>query len=287
MRIPFTAAAVLVVLYAAPALADRDPQSGAPLPPKKHADSSPITDHFYLRASWYGPSLRTDLRADPTNAVPGMMGTAVNAENDLGLPDKLNKGRVEFMFRLRDRNKVRVDYFEADRSGSQVLANDIVFNNETFLAGLATQSSLDWKQFDITYTYSFIRNERFEVGTGVGIYFLQIDAQVTQPQPFAIALHQEVSAATPFPALPLDVTWRISKRWAATARAAYLRANLSGFSGWYADLHEDLQYRWNQNLALGLGYTSTRTSLTRSGGDFPGYFNMSISGPEAFVRVSF
>jgi hypothetical protein len=287
MRIPLTVVAVALALHVAPALADRDPQSGAPLPPKKHESASPITDHFYVRASWYGPTLHTTVRADPSNAQPGISGTTVNGEDDLGLPGKLNKGRVEFMFRLRDRNKVRMDYFEADRSGSKVLANDIVFNNQTFLAGLPAQSELDWKQFDITYTYSFIRNEHFEVGTGLAVYFLQIDALLTQPQPFAISLHQEVSAASPFPALPLDLTWKISSRWAVTGRGAYLKATLDGFRGSYTDLHADVQYRWNANLALGAGYTSTRTSLTRDSGTFPGYLNMSIEGPEAFLRLSF
>jgi hypothetical protein len=46
MRLSCSAAAVLLVLHAALALADRDPQSGEPLPPKKHKNSSPITDHF-------------------------------------------------------------------------------------------------------------------------------------------------------------------------------------------------------------------------------------------------
>ena len=287
MRIAFTTVALSLALHAAPALADRDPQSGAPLPPKKHESASPITDHFYMRASWYGPTLHTTLRADPSNAQPGITGTVLSGENDLGLPGRLNKGRVEFMFRMRDRNKVRVDYFEADRSGNKVLANDIVFNNETFLAGLPAQSSLDWKQFDITYTYSFIRNEHFEVGVGLAVYFLQLDAMLTQPQPFAISLHQEVSAASPFPALPLDLTWKISGRWAVTARGAYLKATLDGFRGTYSDLHADLQYRWNPNLALGFGFTSTRASLTRTSGTFPGYLNMTMEGPEAFLRLSF
>src|SRR3984957_10328458 len=179
MRIPFTAVAVVLALHAAPALADRDPQSGAPLPPKQRESASPITDRFYMRASWFGPTLHTTLRADPSNAQPGITGTTVSGENDLGLPGRLNKGRVEFMFRLRDRNKVRVDYFEADRSGSTVLANDVVFSNQTFLAGLSAQSTFEWKQFDIPYTYSFIRNDHLEVGTGLAVYFLQIDATLT------------------------------------------------------------------------------------------------------------
>lgn len=288
MRISLTAAAMVLALYAVPALADRDPESGAPKPVRKHdSGGSPITDHFYVRASFYNPQMHTNLRVDPSNPAPGQTGNAINAEDDLGLPDKLHKGRVEFMFRLRDRNKVRVDFFEADRAGSKVLTNDISFNNQTFAAGLAAQTSMDWRQFDITYTYSFLRRDRFELGSGIGVYFLQLNVTMQQSPPFALALRQQVSAATPFPALPLDATWRISSRWSATARAAYLKATLSGFRGWYADLHEDVQYRWSSNFALGLGYSSTRTHLTRKGGSFPGEFGMSMSGPEAFVRVSF
>jgi hypothetical protein len=286
MRQVLAPAALILTLHVAAASAadvDRDPYSGAPLPPQRREAASPITDHFYARVSYYQPDLRTQLRVDPS-APPGTLGTPVSAENDLGLARRLHRGTVEFMFRLRERSKVRVDYFESNRSGSQVLANDVVFGNSTFAAGQQSQSSLDWQQFDITYTYSFVHTSRFEVGTGLGVYFLQVDAVSQVP---AQNQREEVSAATPFPALPLDLVWRISNRWAVTARGAYLRANLSGFHGWYADIHEDLQYRWSANFALGLGYSSTRTSLTRRGGTFPGAFAMSISGPEAFVRFSF
>jgi len=280
---PAVAAAVLLAVEAPAALADRDPNSGAPLPPQGRAAPTPITDHFYIRATFYDPQLRTNLRLDPT-APPGALGTPLNAESDLGLPGRLQKGRVEFMFRLRERSKVRVDYFESDRSGNKVLTHDVVFGNETFLAGDLAQTSLDWQQFDITYTYSFIRNSRFEVGAGLAAYFLDVDAIGYVPSTFQ---RQEETAATPIPAVPLDLTWAISSRWAATARGAYLRANLISFRGWYADTHEDLQYRWNPNLALGIGYSAIRTSLTRRGSNFSGAFYMSISGPEAFVRFSF
>jgi hypothetical protein len=284
MRIWLPAAAVLLAAQTAPAIADRDPNSGAPLPPVPQVPASPITDHFYIRASFYDAKVRTTLRVDPSNAAPGVTGTPLSAENDLGLPSSLHQGRVEFMFRLRDRNQVRVDYFEANRSGSKTLANDVVFGNDTFAAGALAVSSLDWQQFDITYTYSFIRNSRFEVGTGLAVYFVQVDAVGQVPAQFQ---RQEVTATAPIPALPLDATWRISERWAATARTAYLRATLSSFRGSYTDSHADLQYRCNPNFVLGLGYSSLHTSLTRSGGGSPGVFEMSINGPEAFVRFSF
>jgi hypothetical protein len=208
----------------------------------------------------------------------------VNAENDLGLPHRERQGVVDFMFRLRDRNKVRVGYFETKRSGSQVLANDVVFGNQTFPAGELAQTSFDLEQFNITYTYSFIRNDRFEVGSGLALYFLQLDVIGQVP---AKNLRQEVTTGTPFPALPLDLTWCISSRWAATAQAAYLKVNTHDLGGWYLDTRADIQYRWVPNFAVGAGYASIRTDLTHRNGSFPGVVNMTIKGPQVFVRFSF
>jgi len=268
MRIFRAVAAVLLVTQAMPALADRDPYSGAPLPPATHEPASPITDHFYIRAAFYTPKYNTP----------------VNAENDLGLAHRERQGVVDFMFRLRDRNKVRVGYFESKRSGNQVLANDIVFGNQTFPAGELAQTSFDLEQFNITYTYSFIRTNRFEVGSGLALYFLQLDVIGQVP---AQGLRQEVTAATPFPALPLDLTWCLSRRWAATAQAAYLKVNTHNLSGSYLDTHADIQYRWVPNFVVGAGYASIRTDLTHRSGSFPGVVNMTIRGPQVFVRFSF
>lgn len=284
MRTWLAVAALFLAIQAAPAFADRDKESGAPLPPRPPETVSPIRDHFYVSAAFYSPAVHTDLRVDPSNAAPGVTGTPVNAERDLGLPGRLHQGRVEFMFRMRERNKLRVDYFEADRSASRVLANNIVFGNVTFDGGQLAQSSINWRMFSLTYTYSLYRTDRFEIGTGLGAYFLQAEAMGSVP---AQGQSQDVSAAEPFPTVPLDLTWCISRRFAFTARGNYLRASLSGFSGWLSDVHADIQYRWNPNFSLGVGYTSIRTSLTRHGGSFPGAFAMDFDGADGFVRFSF
>jgi hypothetical protein len=283
MRITVPAAWMLLAIYAAPALAERDPQSGAPLPPaKQHKVSNPITDHFYILGGYYRPSFKTSLRVDPSTAIPGITGTPLSGEDDLGLPDKKNMGRVEFMFRLRERHKVRVDTFEANRTGNKVLTQDLVIGDTTFTAGTATQTELNWRQYSITYTYSLIHKEHFELGTGLACYFFQID-MLSQ----ATGQREEVSAATPFPALPVDATWVISRRWSLNGHAAYLKLNHSDFSGWYGDYHLDTQYRWNPNFVVGLGYTNIRTSLAKATGSFPGVVNATIGGPELFLRFSF
>lgn len=283
MRIWLALAAAVLATHAQHAYADRDKQSGAPLRPGPAEKSSPIRDRFYALAAYYPAVVHTTVREDPTNA-PGAVGTTVNGERDLGLASRLRQGRVEFMFRLRERNKLRVEYFESQRTANQALANNIVFGNQTFNAGEIVQSEFDWRSFGLTYTYSLYRSDRFEVGTGLGLYFLQAEARGSIP---ATGQVQDESAADPFPTIPLDLTWAISRRFAATARANYLKAKLGGVDGSYSDVHGDLQYRWNPYFSLGVGYTDMRISLSRSSGSSPGVVSMSFRGPEAFFRVSF
>jgi hypothetical protein len=285
MRIWLAAAAVLLATQSGLAAADVDKLSGAPLPVKKPVRSSPIHDHFYILGAFYSPQVSSSVRIDPTIGVaPGTTGTPVNAERDLGLPARMHQGRVEFMFRLRERNKLRVEYYEADRSASQVLANNIVFGNETFLAGEQAQTAVNWRSFGITYTYSLIHNDSFEVGTGLGLFFLQ--AQATGAIP-ATGQSSDQSAAEPVPTVPLDLVWAISRRFAIAGRGNYIKAHVSGYEGSFTDLHADLQYRWNPYFSLGLGYTSMRISVSGDNSSFSGVVSTSFKGPEAFLRFSY
>jgi hypothetical protein len=285
MRYWLALAAVAATLHAPLACADRDTLSGAPLPPQPPEKTSPIHDRFYVLAAFYSPTIQTNVRIDPTiNAAPGTTGTPVNAERDLGLPARMHQGRVEFMFRMRDRNKLRVEYYEADRNGNQVLANGIVFGNQNFGAGQLVESEIDWRSFGLTYTYSFVRNDSLEIGTGLGIFALQTYALGSIP---ATGQSQSESAAEPLPTLPLDFTWAISRRFALTGRANYLKATVSGVDGSFLDVHGDLQYRWKSSFAIGLGYTRMHISLNDKDGNPPGMVSLNFNGPEAFLRFSF
>jgi len=285
MRIWLVVAAAVVATQSGLACAEVDKLSGAPLPPRPPEKTSPILDHFYILVPFYAPVIHTDVRIDPTTGVPpGTLGTPVNAERDLGLKSRMELGRLEFAFRLRQRHKLRVNYYEADRGASHTLANTIVFGDQTFLGGQTVDTTINWRSFGLSYTYSLYRSDTFEVGTGLGVYFLQAEALGAVP---ATGQQTDKSAAEPVPTLPLDLTWAISRRWAVTARGNYVKATVSGFDGSYTDLHGDLQYRWNPYFSLGVGFTSMHISLSGDSGSIPGVVSMSFKGPEAFVRFSY
>lgn len=285
MRIWLAVAAAVLATQSGLTYAEVDKLSGAPLPPRPPEKTSPIYDHFYILGAFYSPVVHTAVRIDPTTGVPpGTLGTPVNAERDLGLASRMHKGRIEFMFRLRQRHKLRVEYFEADRSATKTLNNTIVFGDQTFLVTETVQTSINWRSFGMTYTYSLFRNDTFEVGTGLGVYFMDAEAQGAVP---ATGQQTDKSAAEPVPTLPLDLVWAVSQRFSVNAHGNYMKAAVSGFNGSFTDLHANLQYRWTPNFALGAGFTSMRISLSGDSGSIPGVISMSFRGPEAFFRVSF
>jgi hypothetical protein len=288
MRIMLYTVAGLLVLLSLPVHAERDPTSGAPVKPDKHRQPpSPITDRFAVRGSFFNPAISTTLRIDGQALNPGGVGTTgttLSGEKDLGFTSRNPQGAIEILFRLRERSRLRVNYFETNRRGDQVIGRQIVFGNETFAPGDEVTSSLDWREFALTYTYSFIRTDRFELGTGVALHLLQADAQGAVQ---AKQLQQEVSGAGAFPTIPLDFTWRISRRFAFVARGQYLHAKVHDFEGSLAEYHADVQYRWEANFAVGAGYTEMKSSLDVNDVSFPGAFRLNVRGPEAFIRVSF
>ncbi len=242
----------------------------------------PITDVFYLRATYFQATVRTELRIDPTNQPSA--GTQLSGEKDLGLAKNNPLGSLELMFRIHERNRMRVDYFQLNRSSTMPLAQTIVFGNEVFPAGSNLQTTFNLRIMGFTYTRALIQTSRFELGAGLGVHL--IDSDVIGNDPAIFARH-ETSVAGAFPTIALEGMWRISSRFAFTGRANYFGTSIHGFSGSLGNYHGDFQYRWQPNFALGLGYTYWRIGADSRTNGTPGRLTLAAQGPEAFVRVSF
>lgn len=248
---------------------------------QKVAPAGPITDHFSLRASFFAPSVSTDARFD---SGAGLLGTPFNAESDFGLDDKIDQGRIEMVFRLRDRHRVRVDYFKLDRDGDKLLNRQIVFGNSTYRVNDRVLSSVSWRMLGLTYTWSALRTDRFELGVGIGVHLISADAR---GEVRARNLREKGDGVGPMPTAAIDGTWQIAKRWSVNAHAQQFSVSVSDVKGSMSDYHFDTQYRWVPNAAVGIGYSLLKTDVTLKGSGSPGQFTLDTRGPELFFRVSF
>jgi hypothetical protein len=256
------------------------------LKPPRRKLASPTTDYFYVRAGYFAASAATAFRldGDPVGGQPGPQGTLLSAEEDLGLNDSPDQGRLEFSMRIKERNRVRVDFLQVDRDNIQQINRDITFGNQTFLVNERVQSLLDFRMISLTYTYSPLKFDRFELGVGIGAHALVAEARGRVQ---ARNIREEETGAAGFATIALDLAWRMTDRFAVTARGQYFSANVEETDGSLGDYHVDLQYRFRPNLAFGIGYSSTQIDILSQQSSFPGLFNLEVDGPEAFFRVSF
>ena len=277
---------LLAAALAAPAPAAPSPPASFVVsedspPPALPANPSPITDHLALEALYYWGRVSTFGQFD---SGQGLTGTALSAEHDLGLSNRSYQPRFEFMFRLRPRHRLRVNFFDLRRNGSTVLNSTILFGDQTFQASQPLNSTLNWRQMDITYTYSFLQRERYELGAGLGLHLLEAEAIAQVP---GTAQRVDYNQAGPFATLALDGTYLIAKHWSFNARANYMHLTVRNFSGELEDYHADVQYRWRRNFAVGVGYDYSQAQVDIRNRDPSGTVQLRINGPQLFVRVSY
>ena len=243
---------------------------------------SPIADHFAVRASFISGPIHTLAQVNDTAA--GVDGTQFSAESDFGLPRRSAQGRAEFMFRLRNRGRLRVSALDLSRQGSVLMTRVVRYGDQTFRINDRVNSQLDWRSFDLTWLFSFIRNDRFELGTGIGMHFIQAEASATVP---ARAIRQSFDGSGPFATLALDSTWRFTRRFSLNARAQTFEITASSISAKLFDWHADVQFRIHKNVALGAGYQSNYMRLDIANHDPGGSMRFDVAGPDVFLRASF
>jgi len=249
----------------------------APPPP-----ANPITDRFAARVSYYTGKVQTNGSVtDPTAPAPG---TPISMEDDLGLTPDVHQGRVEFMFRMRERHRLRVNLWEVNRSSTTTPKSDIVFGDVTLTPNDIVVSQFNWRQSDFTYTYSLLHHPRFELGVGLGLHLIQADADT---RVYARGVHESLEQAGPFGTVAVDGTVLITPRFSFNARGQYMSLNLHNTHAKLGDYHADLQFRWKPNVAFGLGYSSFQSEVTVANSNPNGDMKFDVHGAEAFVRVSF
>ena len=250
-----------------------------------HAEDylSPTEERVRLSLGVVHVSNKTDIQIDSSTGVPG---TPINAEDQFGLAKSNYEAKIQAMVRAGERHRLRFDYFSLDRTGQLTVTQPIVFRDVVLQPGDPLNSDLSIRTFGITYEYSFLHSDRYEVAATIGINDTDISARA-RVQTQARHVDQTEDHAGPIPTLGFDATYVVSKRFYFDARAQYLRVRIDDLDGSLGIYELDGLYRLRPNISFAVGYSSLRARLTSAQPRQGGMFNFNSSGPEIFVRVAF
>lgn len=250
-----------------------------------HAEDylSPSEERVRLSLGVVHLSNTTSLQLDSSTGVPG---TPVNAEDQFGLDKSDYEAKIQAMVRVGERHTLRFDYFSLDRSGSATITQPIVFRDVVLQPGDPLLSDLSIRTFSISYGYSFLHSDKYEVAATIGVNDTDISARarvLTQ----ARHVDQTEDQAGPFPTVGLDASYVVSKRFYVDGRAQYMKVRVDDLDGSLGIYELDGLYRLRPNISFALGYTMLRASLISAQVKQAGFFNFNSKGPEFFVRIAF
>ncbi len=250
-----------------------------------HADDylSPTEERVRLSLGVIHTSNQTDMQVDSSTGVPG---TPINAENQFGLNESDFEPKFQAMVRVEERHRLRFDYFYLDRTGNTTITEPIVFRDVVLLPGDPLNSSLSLRTLSITYEYSFLHAEKYEVAATLGVSDTDISAQA-RVATATRHVNQTEDQAGPFPTAGFDATYVISKRFYIDGRAEYMHVSLNNLDGSLGYAEFDALYRLRPNISFALGYNLVRANLESTQTTQAGYFNFTTKGPEFYVRVAF
>jgi hypothetical protein len=250
-----------------------------------HADDylSPTDERVSLSLGAMHLSSTTSMRLDSSQ---GVQGTPIDAESALGLDPSDFEAKIEAVVRVGERQRLRFNYFSLDRTGNATLTSPILFRDVVLQTGDPVETDLSLRTLGISYEYSFLHREKFELAATIGIDDTDISARArvsTQTR----HVDQTEDQAGPFPTIGLDSTYVVSKRFYFDARAQYFKLAVDHLTGSLTFYEFAGLYRFRPNVSFALGYTSVRADLDSRQTTNSGYFDFDTKGPEAFVRVAF
>ena len=251
------------------------------------AQDSLLFPRFSVTGSYAPSSFDTNARIDPDEAAGE--GTLVSFERDLGLEDTATLQRFGVQWRPFARHELAASYFSAPRSGFAQIDREIVFRDEVYRVNAQVTSQFDLDVLSATYTYWARRGPRDGFGLTLGVATLSLNTAVTAVQPNQTVTATE-SAETDVPVALGGAQGRVAFTRRLLGEASVLalpRVTIEDYSGRALTANARLEYRPLDWIGIGAAYNYFRLDVDVAQADLGASLDMTIRGPEAYVRFAF
>jgi hypothetical protein len=218
-------------------------------------------DKFRLNVGGFLPAIDSALTITSKNLD---LGTRVDLENDLGFDENVNVFQVSGYWRFAKRHRLLAGYYTFDRDASKTLTEQIQIGDKLFDVGASVYSNWEIDFFQVSYAYSFIQTQKWEVSGSLGLYYL--DTAINLRGQGSISngeggwiiagqVSEEESVGLPIPIFGLAAEYHISPKWRAKVGGRYFTLSIDEWSGHILEATAALEFLFHKNFGIGTGYS--------------------------------
>ncbi len=243
-------------------------------------DNPTLNDRFFLGAGGFYARLSTEARLDSGALGVGAM---VDFEDTLGLESDLVVPIGTARFRLTDRWRIELEYFQIDRESSGTAGVEIQWGDQVFPVDTGLLALYDVSVLRLSLGYAFFRRRDKELGVALGVHGTRIEAALED----SAGNGDEGKLLAPLPVLSLYGGIALTDRWSVGMHVDAFSLEYEQYSGRVLSNAIDLIYRPLRHVGLGLGYRDLFVDLEADNSDFRGKVESDTRGPVAFLSLNF
>ena len=212
-----------------------------------------------LRVGGFGTLMNSSIRIGLTEGT----GLDVSIEDTLGLDQSLLALRVDGSWRFTRnlRHRFDVGYAFYNRSATREVQEDFELGDETIEAGTIIDSVYNISIIKLLYNWSFLQDERVDLGIGAGLYMMPLTIKVVGPD--ITPKFQDVTAPLPVFDLSLNVLITPKTYFRMRIDAFYIR--IGNYVGSIMDYELDYEWRFWKYAGIGVGLEAFRMRIEGEG----------------------
>jgi len=252
------------------------------------ANAQAMEDRYWLEVSAFKPDIETHVQI---SSPSGAIGTDVSLESDLNLADRETLPAVFLGARLGGRWSLTGEYFALNRDGSKGLERDIVFDDVVYPVGVTVSSRFDTSVYRAGLAYSFVRNDRAEIGAVLGAHVTSFDVELNGQGYIGSASLQATrrqrDVLAPLPTIGLYGGYRVTRKLTVTGRFDYMSLGVGDYDGELTNAQATVSYRLFKNIGIGAAYRYVDYGLQIDKDKWKGDMSYQFSGPSIFLQLAF
>jgi hypothetical protein len=194
----------------------------------------------------------------------------------LGGDSSTDAFRIDTLYRFNERHALGFSWYRVGLSGDKLLTQSIQIRDQIVSAGAATQTSLSFNTYRLTYNYSFYRNDKVELAVSPGLYMMKTNFNFAgqgtitvpggSPTPGSVIIVNE-QLTLPLPSIGLVANYNITPKLQFQSRYDVFYLSIGNYAGSMFEFYAGLEYRIVQHFSMGAAYDRLQAELRGNGHD--------------------
>jgi len=219
-------------------------------------------------------------------------GDHINLGDDLGVSQDETGYIVGLQWRFKQKHRIGFTYSNFTLNGRRDIDEEIVIGDTTYPVGATVRTEEKLEIIPITYSYSFINNERDEFAVTAGIHWTAITFDVrgeTANQSFQGT--SKANADLPLPLFGVRYEHHFSPAWTAGVAASLFSIEFGedqlDAKGSLGSLRAFGEYNFGGRYGVGIALEKFKLSLEANKPRWNGDLDYSYWGPQIYMTARF